>query len=227
MLNDLKEDEDYLQEISPNLWLMDDHRWAFYVWEKARKLNQYPYSLVHLDYHFDGVNDFQATDNRDRLIAAATESEIFKFVKDQDHIQYDSFIAPAIIRGLIKEVHFCCKQTEDDTDLGIDSELLEEHGCEQYFYDNVNDLVADSLNEPILFDLCLDLFNSEDDKMYEGTLWEESEIVGTLEKCKQLLGKAAVTTISLSFGYSGTEEQTRYLAGIVIPKCIEHMKSGK
>jgi hypothetical protein len=29
-------------------------------------------------------------------------------------------------------------------------------------------------HRPLLFDLCLDLFNRDDNKMYEGTLWTDS-----------------------------------------------------
>jgi hypothetical protein len=25
----------YFEEIHPNVWLMDDHRWAYYIWERS------------------------------------------------------------------------------------------------------------------------------------------------------------------------------------------------
>jgi len=224
-IDGLSENPDYLEEISPNFWMMDNHRWAFYVWEKAHIKTQRPYTLVHLDFHYDGVNDFQDSKDQNRLISAAGEREIFQLVKDNEHIRYDSFIAPAVIRGLLKEIHFYCQQSEDDTDPGIDSDILEKAGCRQFFYRNLEDLVQAIVNGPVLFDLCLDLFRRDNDKMYEGTLWPDSEILGALDKCQPLLASASIVTVSLSFGYSGTEEQTRHLAKIAIPRCLSHMRS--
>ena len=39
---------------------MDDHKWAYYVWEKYRceSVHNPPFTLVHLDRHWDGVDDF-------------------------------------------------------------------------------------------------------------------------------------------------------------------------
>ena len=223
----LSEDSDYLQEVAQNFWLMDDHRWAFYVWEKGRAQNQGPYALVHLDFHYDGVNDFKDTANRERLISVGTDGEIFQMVKNKKHVQCDSFIAPAVIRGLIKEIHFYCKQSEDDTDPGLDSDILEENKCTQSFYTNIKDLMSSVQTEPILFDLCLDLFNKDDDKTYQGTLWPDSEVLAALDACHPLLAKASIVTVSLSFGYSGSEEQTQHLARLAIPRCLSHMNSRK
>jgi hypothetical protein len=222
-IDELKENSEYLQEIAPNFWLMDDHRWAFYVWEKARAQNNSPYTLVHLDFHYDGVNDFQEPDDRERLASVATENKLLKLVEDKDHIRYDSFIAPAVIRGLIKEIHFYCKQSEEDSEPGTDSDILEENNCSQFFYTDIEELVSSVHSGPILFDLCLDLFNKDNNKMYEGTLWKDAEIISTLDVCQSLVTSASVVTISLSFGYSGTEEQTRHLASIAIPKCLSYM----
>jgi len=224
-IDELSESSDYLKEILPNLWLMDDHRWAFYVWERMRLKDPGPYTMVHLDYHYDGVNDFRDREDLRCLLSASTESEIYRLVKDDHLIRYDSFIAPAIIRGFIKEVHFYCLQSDGETDPGIDSDILHENGCDQFFHSDLKELVAAVGSRPILFDLCLDLFNKDDDKLYEGTLWSDSEIRDTLDICQPLLAAAAAITVSLSFGYSGTEEQTRHLARLVLPGCLAHMNS--
>jgi hypothetical protein len=34
-IDNFKMDDQYFEEIFPGVWLMDDHRWAYYVWEKV------------------------------------------------------------------------------------------------------------------------------------------------------------------------------------------------
>lgn len=213
-IDKLSADQDYLEEVSPNFWLMDDHRWAYYVWEKIRGNNRVRYALAHLDFHYDGVNDFQDTAARNRLLDITSLSEIYNLVKDGERVQYDSFIALAIIRGFIGEVHFFCCQSEEDTDRGIDEDILSQYGCKQFFYCSSEELVAGAKYTPLLFDLCLDLFNRDDDKVYEGTLWTDSEILALWDACHPLLASASAVTVSMSFGYSGTEEQTLSLIHI-------------
>ena len=141
-------------------------------------------------------------------------------------MQYDSFIAPAIIRGYISEVHFFCCQSEEDTEPGVDEDILSQYDCRQFFYQHPEELVATRISTPLLYDLCLDLFNKDDGKMCEGTLWSDAEILRVLEICRPLLERAAAVTVSMSFGYSGTEDQTRHLAKLVVPKSAVTYESG-
>lgn len=55
-----KMNDQYFEEIISGIWLMDDHRWAYYIWEKVLWdiRNTGPFALIHLDCHWDGVNDF-------------------------------------------------------------------------------------------------------------------------------------------------------------------------
>lgn len=32
----LQSDDEFLAELNSNVWLMDNHKWALYVWEKFR-----------------------------------------------------------------------------------------------------------------------------------------------------------------------------------------------
>ena len=59
-IDSFKANSQYVEEIFPGIWLMDDHRWAYYVWEKVFLENggDGPCALVHLDCHWSGVNDF-------------------------------------------------------------------------------------------------------------------------------------------------------------------------
>lgn len=96
--NQLQPDDEYLCNLGAHVWLMDDHRWALSVWTRsAFERGATGFSLVHADHHWDGVNDFHENEEeRDRLLAANL-SEIETMVRNEDRIQYDSFIAPAVI----------------------------------------------------------------------------------------------------------------------------------
>ncbi|MCO5396777.1 hypothetical protein [Ralstonia soli] len=131
--------------------------------------------------------------------------------------------APAIISGLISEVHFLCKQT--DSDEGLNPDLLASANVRQYIHDSPTDLLRNPLPEPLIFDLCLDLFNQEENtkKLGEGDLWPDTEIVAWLDSMRPVIERAALLTVSLSFGYSGTEEDTKHLAALVLP----HLQEGR
>ncbi|CAB3773922.1 UPF0489 family protein [Paraburkholderia humisilvae] len=115
----LQPDDEYVFDLGSDVLLMDDHRWASLVWTRSgfeREIG--PFSLVHADYHWDGVNDFHENeDARERLLTADL-MEIEAMVRNKDRIQYDSFIAPAVIRKLVTEVHFPGKQTSTGPGLG-------------------------------------------------------------------------------------------------------------
>lgn len=47
----------FIEELYSNVYLMDNHKWALYCWEFYRQKKQLPSTLVHLDYHWDAIND--------------------------------------------------------------------------------------------------------------------------------------------------------------------------
>ena len=71
----------------------------------------------------------------------------------------------------------------------------------------------------MIFDLCLDLFNRSDD-WAEGDLWSDAEIDGFLGEVARLITAAELVTVSMSFNYSGTAENTRHLTKFVIPRIL-------
>ncbi|WP_095990551.1 UPF0489 family protein [Cystobacter fuscus] len=103
----LQPDDEYLSDLGADVWLMGDHRWAFLVWTRfglERGIERF--SLIHADHHWDGINDFyEREEARDRLLAADL-TKIEAMVRNKELIQFDSFIAPAVIRKLVTEVHF-------------------------------------------------------------------------------------------------------------------------
>ncbi|MFT0171484.1 UPF0489 family protein [Paraburkholderia mimosarum] len=215
----LQADEGYLADLGADVWLMDDHRWAFLVWTRfalESKLEQF--SLVHADYHWDGVNDFQDNDEARVQLLAADLPKIEEMVRNEERIQFDSFIAPAVVRGLITEVHFFCKQT--NTECGLGDQLLADTGTREYIYEDAGRLSQAQFAGPLIFDLCLDLFNRSD-QWAAGDLWTDDEIRAFLDQVRPIIEQASVVTVSLSFDYSGTEADTRHLAALVVPAIMQ------
>ena len=219
----LKENAAYVERLCDRVWLMDDHRWAYWVWEmhRAQTGSQDRYDLLHFDYHFDAINDFHDNPAMVEALKAADIQEVTEWVANSEdpYIRYDSFIAPAIIRGLLNDVHFFCRQT--DTDPGIYGDFPGEYGCRQLFYDSINAASEAEVRRPFIFDLCLDLFNLDQTTWYQGELWPLEQVHEALDAWRTLIAGDDILTISLSFGYSGTADHTRTLAEMVIPRIIQ------
>lgn len=45
-------DNDYLAQLGPGIWLMDNHKWALVAWERERVAGR-RYVLLHADFHWD------------------------------------------------------------------------------------------------------------------------------------------------------------------------------
>ena len=215
-IEDLQEDGEFLTDLGNGLWLMDDHKWALYIWDRYRAHSGiHRFSLFHADYHWDGVNDFRDAPAELEILLKADEDVLFERIKEERLVQYDSFIAPAVMRGLFDEVHFYCKQ-DDGSDIGIDDEALNIGKTKQFIHENTDTVTALNFPSPLIFDLCLDLFNKSD-YHYQSDLWSDEEILNFLTSVKQLVAQARIVTVSLSFVFSGTEEDTRRLAKLVLP----------
>jgi hypothetical protein len=215
----LQRDDEYLSDLRSNVWLMDDHRRAFLVWTRfgfERDIGRF--SLVHADHHWDGINDFHENDEARERLLAADLAEIETMVRKKERIQFDSFIAPAVIRKLVTEVHFFCKQT--NTEPGLGERLLVDTWAHEYMHDDLVQLAQVQFDEPVIFDLCLDLFNRSD-MWANGDLWSDDDIRGFLGQVRPVIERAALVTVSLSFDYSGTEADTRHLAALVLPTIVQ------
>lgn len=137
----------------------------------------------------------------------------------EQYIRFDSFIAAAVRRGLLSEVHFFCKE-DDGNEVGLDADLCADAGVQQAVHVDVDSLVALEPTGAFIYDLCLDLFNRADD-LFDGELWPDADVLAFLDATRALIVAADFVTISLSFGYSGTEEDTRHLAQLVVPRILE------
>ncbi|GIX54018.1 hypothetical protein CQA4T8M7_32740 [Sphaerotilus natans] len=103
----LVEDGNYRVQLAPGVWLMDNHKWALLAWERERVPGR-RYVLVHADFHWDGVDDFASDGAPTKELLAADVDELESMIAGDKYIRFDSFIAPAVRRGLLSEVHFSC-----------------------------------------------------------------------------------------------------------------------
>lgn len=213
----LKRDDDYCVDLEQSVWLMDNHKWALYVWEIFRQqAGGARFTLAHADYHWDGGYDFHCDAEKVRELLAADLQRLRAFVEEDEWIRYDSFIAPAVARGMFDTLHFYCLQG-DEWDVAVDEELRKSTGTDQIIHETPESLASMEITSPLIFDLCLDLFNRSD-QFQEGDLWTDEEVLGFLDTVRPLITKASLVTISLSFDYSGTAADTRHLASLVLPR---------
>ncbi len=224
-IDNFKTNDSYFEEILPNVWLMDDHRWAYYIWEKIffDKENQLPLTLIHLDCHWNGVNDFYGNPSSVEELKKINDiNDIYSLVYENVNIRNDSFIAPAIIRGLIDEIHFFCKET--CTGPGLYPPFMKEYNARQFMYGDIGSLVSNPILKPFIFDIDLDLFNKSE-MWDEGDLMTDQEIMEFLSLCTCMIQLSSLVTVSMSFGYSGTEDDTRHLTKL-FSSFIKDLKSG-
>lgn len=217
-LKELQPDDVFLVDLGDDIWLMDNHRWALWVWEFHRERTMIDrFTLAHADYHWDGGYHPYECSIKQAEIEAANLDQLHALLAEDVWIRYDSFIAPAVVRGRFDAVHFFCLQ-DDDWDVAIDKGLLERAGTSQVIHGSANSFAALQASRPVILDLCLDLFNRESKMTYKGDLWSEEDIEKFLQLIRPLAQTASLITISLSFGCSGTEADTRWLAEFVLPR---------
>jgi hypothetical protein len=212
----LKRDDHFCIDLGQSVWLMDNHKWALYVWECFRQqVGGHRFTLAHADYHWDGGYDFYGDQQREKKLLDADLDQLRAFIEEEEWIRYDSFIAPAVARGMFDVVHFYCLQG-DECDIGIDEDVRKPTGTEQVVHETPKSLASLKATSPLIFDLCLDLFNKSDE-FQKGDLWPDEEILRFLDIVRPLVNNASLVTISLSFDCSGTAQDTQHLAALVLP----------
>jgi hypothetical protein len=224
--NRSKEDDRFCAAIGPGVWLMDDHRWAFYVWAQHAlgHPERLPLCLVHIDAHADAVDGFLPDPaGWERLQGETDLARIYERVAQDSDITLASFIAPAIRRGWITEVHFfgCA----DDDDL-LDAPLLAVTGASQRQHEAIGDLVRAVEGRRLLLDVDLDVFNGAEARG-QSRLWPEVEIIACVDAWTPLIQRADVITIARSFGFSGTVSDTVRLTELVVPRVLAHRRAAE
>lgn len=217
----LVRDDEYVKDLGATTWLMDNHKWALWVWERcaANSSANPKFTLAHADHHWDGGYDFFESPAEEAEMLAADLDGLHALISEGNWIRYDSFIAPAVMRGRFDVVHFFCKQ-DNGGDIGIGEEVLAAAGAAQTLHTSAESLANLVPAYPLIFDLCLDLFNNESKMEYGSDLWRDEEIVAFLDIVRPLIESACLVTISLSFGCSGTSDDTKHLAELVVPRVL-------
>jgi hypothetical protein len=211
----LEPDDRYFVRLERNVWLMDDHKWAICAWEALRReANADRIDLVHVDYHWDGCDDYLGERAAQHILRHADLPALREIVLADQYIRLDSFIAAAVRRRMLRRIHFLCRQ--DDTEIGINRDLLRLGGARQYVHADVLALNAAEVEAPYVFDLCLDYF-SDSDQMGSGPVWSDADVLDVVEPIRPLVEGAGAVTVSLSFDYSGSGADTRHLAQLVLP----------
>lgn len=195
---------------------MDNHKWAICAWEILRReANTDRIDLVHVDYHWDGCDDYLGQRAAQQVLRHAELPALQEIVLADEYIRLDSFIAAAVRRRMLRRIHFLCRQ--DDTEIGIDRDLLRLGGARQHVHADVLALNTAEIEEPYVFDLCLDFF-SDSDQMGSGPVWNDADVLGVIDPIRPLVESAGAVTVSLSFDYSGSADDTRHLAQLVVPR---------
>lgn len=216
----LHRDDTFLQDMGSRVWLMDNHKWALWVWEShATATGIHQYTLAHADFHWDGGYDFFDSPEMEAQLLTADLEQLKAWIVEENWIRYDSFIAPAVVRGRFNCVHFFCKQG-DEWDVGIGESVRQQSGTAEVLHETAESFASIELERPLIFDLCLDLFNKDNHQEYGSDLWTDAEVNDFMDTVKPLITAADLVTVSLSFGCSGTEADTRHLAALVIPKIL-------
>lgn len=209
--------EEYFEEIYPNIWIMHNHKWSLYCWEKFKENNDIPSILVHLDYHWDACNDYSEDES---IIKNMNLKDIKNELIEDTNIRKDSFIAPSIIRGYINRIDFHCFQTNNA--IGFDNNFLNRYDVTENVCNNIEDLVQNIRDQEIILDIDLDIFNTLGSRM--GNLWSKEEIESYIHTITPLIKQAKIITIAMSYGFSGSDEDIEYLTKLVVPMIINIKK---
>ena len=217
--NGEREDDRLCVPIGRDVWLMDDHRWAFYVWAQHALAypDHVPWALVHIDAHADAVDGFLPDPAAWAELQDETDLDrIYARVAQDTDITLAAFIAPAVRRGWVREVHFWGCPADDDF---LDAPLLAASGATQQCHASVADIVSAVAGKRLLLDVDVDVFNRAE-RRGESRLWPHDEIVACVESWTPLVRQAEVVTIARSFGFSGTPTDTVLLTELVVSRVL-------
>src|SRR5579862_318294 len=79
----LSEDPDFREDLGSDIWLMDDHKWALQVWNAYHVASgRQKLSLVHADYHWDGINDFHDSPDMEQKLVEADDQELATLIRE-------------------------------------------------------------------------------------------------------------------------------------------------
>ena len=88
----LEQNDEYVMALGANVWLMDNHKWALWVWEQhsiATGIDKF--TLAHADYHWDGGYDFFEHPDLEVELQAAGLKKLKDWIDEEVWIRFDSY----------------------------------------------------------------------------------------------------------------------------------------
>ncbi|WP_367387221.1 UPF0489 family protein [Bacillus vallismortis] len=196
---------------------MDQHKWAFYIWELAREkgLIKPNATLFHVDAHLDDL-PFVLEDIPEYINITGIEN--LKAFTDK-HLNIDTFIWPAFGRETINNIIYVSnfsgsKPFEDWTREHVEGRIYEgirvhsiQELKESIFLGGVEPYIQDN---SLILNLDLDFFNEEEFYDRGPQLKSDQEVAESLTYLKNLKDWDLIT-ISLSPEHCGGEEACNHL----------------
>ncbi|MDV3448807.1 UPF0489 family protein [Bacillus safensis] len=199
------------------IFLMDQHKWAFYIWELAREegLIMPNATLFHVDAHLDDVPSV-LQDNPEYIDIEGLEN--IKSFTDKS-IQNFTFIWPAFGRETINNIIYVSDFSRSDpfeewTRENVAGRIYE--GIRVHSIEELKDSILLGEVEPyvhnnsLILNLDLDFFNEEEFYDRDPKIKSDQEVMESLTYLKNLY-KWDLITVSLSPEYCGGEEACDHL----------------
>ncbi|MEK5149058.1 UPF0489 family protein [Psychrobacillus sp. FSL K6-4615] len=204
-----------------NIYLMDNHKWAFYIWELAREksiINPNA-TLIHVDAHLDDC-PFVLQDNPEYL-----EINELSTLKEftENHITYDTFIWPAFGRATIDNIIYVSdfynepfEEWATDFVKGRTYKGLRVRSMSQFKNSVEDGQVEPYVNDnSLILNLDLDFFNEENFYGGKPKLMSDNEVFNSLTYLKEVY-KWELITVALSPECCGGEEASNHLLDIFV-----------
>jgi hypothetical protein len=103
-------------------------------------------------------------------------------------------------------------------DYRFDSSFRKKYPLKIFSYKNIKNLVKKNLGHNFFLDIDIDIFNNKQEMINEGDLWPDEKIDTFIENLQPLFQDSLVITIAMSFGCSGTPEDTRKLTRMLLER---------
>ncbi|PYF02645.1 uncharacterized protein UPF0489 [Ureibacillus chungkukjangi] len=204
-----------------NIYIMDNHKWAFYIWELAREksiINPNA-TLIHVDAHLDDC-PFVLQDNPEYLEIEELSS-LKRFT--ENHITYDTFIWPAFGRGTIDNIiyvsDFSSEPFEDWATNYVKGRTYT--GLRVRTMSKLQEIIENGLVESfvndksLILNLDLDFFNEENFHGRNPRLKPDEEVYNSLTYLKNVYNWDLIT-VAISPECCGGEEPAQHLLDIFI-----------
>lgn len=210
-------DENKIYFPERKIYLMDQHKWAFYIWELAKEkgLIKPNATLFHVDAHLDDC-PFVLEDNPEYINISGKDN-----LKDftESYIKIDTFIWPAFGRKTINNIIYVSDYWKSDPFEDWTREYVKGRNYEGIRVKSIQELKELlSLGElepyiqdnSLILNIDLDFFNNEDFYGHNPKLKPDKDVIESLTYLKNIYNWDLIT-VSLSPEYCGGEDACNHL----------------